>query len=211
MTTRFVLATANPDKASEIEAVLREAGVPIELEARDPSLPEIDETGETLEENARLKAIEVATWTGQPAIADDTGLEVDALDGAPGVRSARFAGDGATYADNVALLLDRLASDGPHGSAPLPSHAGPTGVRSQQSARSKATSPARRAARRGSGTTRSSFPTTVTAGRSPRCRPLRSTRARIAGARSEPLPTGSACSPSSGIADGRHRHRRVRR
>jgi len=108
MTTRFVLATANPDKASEIEAVLREAGVPIELEARDPSLPEIDETGETLEENARLKAIEVATWTGRPAIADDTGLEVDALDGAPGVRSSRFAGDGASYDDNVALLLDRL-------------------------------------------------------------------------------------------------------
>lgn len=104
----FVLATANPDKAAEIGAVLDESGVGVELEARDPAIPETIESGATLEENARLKAMEVATWTGRPAIADDTGLEVDALDGAPGVRSARFAGDGATYADNVSLLLSRL-------------------------------------------------------------------------------------------------------
>ena len=108
MTTRFVLATANADKRAEIESVLRDAGVPIELEGLDPAIPEIEETGATLEDNARLKAVEVATWTGSPAIADDTGLEVDVLDGAPGVRSARFAGEDATYADNVALLLERL-------------------------------------------------------------------------------------------------------
>jgi XTP/dITP diphosphohydrolase len=107
--TRFVLATANPDKATEIADVLRDAGAPIELVERPPDLPDVEETGATLEENARLKAAELSTWTGLPAIADDTGLEVDALDGAPGVFSARFAGADATYADNVVLLLDRLA------------------------------------------------------------------------------------------------------
>jgi XTP/dITP diphosphohydrolase len=108
MTTRFVLATANPDKAVEIAAVLRDTAVPIELEPRDPTLPAVVETGATLEENARLKALEVCAQTGLPAIADDTGLEVDALGGAPGVHSARFAGDDATYADNVRLLLEQL-------------------------------------------------------------------------------------------------------
>jgi XTP/dITP diphosphohydrolase len=68
----------------------------------------VDETGDTLEDNARLKAEALCAATGLPAIADDTGLEVDALGGAPGVRSARFAGEDATYADNVNLLLDRL-------------------------------------------------------------------------------------------------------
>jgi XTP/dITP diphosphohydrolase len=84
--------------------------VPVILEARDSSLPDIDETGMTLEENARLKATDVCARTGLPAIADDTGLEVDALGGAPGVRSARFAGADASYSDNVDLLLARLAN-----------------------------------------------------------------------------------------------------
>jgi XTP/dITP diphosphohydrolase len=105
---RFVLATANPDKASEIRAVLADTGLDIELEPRDPAMPETVESGATLEDNARLKAVDVATWTNRPAIADDTGLEVDALGGEPGVRSARFAGDDATYDDNVQLLLERL-------------------------------------------------------------------------------------------------------
>jgi XTP/dITP diphosphohydrolase len=107
--TTFVLATANPDKAAEIRQVLAAVGPWVTLVPRDPSIPEIDETGATLEENARLKAVTICAATGSPAIADDTGLEVDALDGAPGVRTARFAGDDATYADNCALLLDRLA------------------------------------------------------------------------------------------------------
>jgi XTP/dITP diphosphohydrolase len=107
---RYVLATANADKAAEIVAVLRDAGAAIELAERPADIPEVIETGATLEENARLKAVEVSTWTGQPAIADDTGLEVDALGGAPGVHSARFAGERASYADNVALLLERLAA-----------------------------------------------------------------------------------------------------
>jgi XTP/dITP diphosphohydrolase len=111
----FVLATANPDKAREIVEVLRAVGEGIELEPRDPSLPDVEETGATLEENARIKAQAICDATGQPAIADDTGLEVDALGGAPGVHSARFAGDRATYADNVGLLLRRL--DGLEGSA----------------------------------------------------------------------------------------------
>jgi XTP/dITP diphosphohydrolase len=105
----FVLATANPDKATEIAAVLRDAGAPVELAPRPASVGEVDETGITLEDNARLKAAALCAATGLPAIADDTGLEVDALGGAPGVYSARFAGPDATYADNVEHLLSRLA------------------------------------------------------------------------------------------------------
>ena len=106
--TRFVLATANPDKAAEITRILRDAGAPVELAPRPADVPDVEETGATLEANARLKAVGLATATGLPAIADDTGLEVDALGGAPGVYSARFAGPDATYADNCTLLLRRL-------------------------------------------------------------------------------------------------------
>jgi XTP/dITP diphosphohydrolase len=108
VTQQFVLATSNPDKVREITAVLADAGVAIELIPRPTDVPDVDETGDTLEENARLKAEALCAATGLPAIADDTGLEVDALGGAPGVRSARFAGSDATYADNVNLLLERL-------------------------------------------------------------------------------------------------------
>lgn len=101
-------ATANPKKLAEIEAIVGALGS-FTLLPRPPGLADVDETGATLEENAALKAHAVAAAAGAPAIADDTGLEVDALDGAPGVRSARFAGDSATDADNVALLLERLA------------------------------------------------------------------------------------------------------
>ena len=106
--TRFVLATANPDKAEEITRILRDAGAPVELAPRPPDVSDVDETGATLEANARLKAVVLARDTGLPAIADDTGLEVDALGGAPGVYSARFAGPDATYGDNCELLLRRL-------------------------------------------------------------------------------------------------------
>ena len=105
---RLVLATANPDKAEEIRVVLHDAGVDVDLVPRPVGVPEVDETGETLEENARLKAVALCDATGLPAVADDTGLSVDALFGAPGVHSARFAGDDATYADNVAKLLHEL-------------------------------------------------------------------------------------------------------
>ena len=102
---RYVLATANPDKAKEIAAIL---GDGVELMPRPDSVPEVEETGDTLEENARLKAVALVEATGEPAIADDTGLEVDALDGAPGVYSSRFSGEGATYASNVAKLAREL-------------------------------------------------------------------------------------------------------
>jgi XTP/dITP diphosphohydrolase len=116
---RMVLATANPDKAREIVAIMTEtAGGAIELLPRPPSVPDVDETGETLEENARLKGHALVEATGLPAIADDTGLEVDALGGAPGVYSARFAGEDASYDDNVAKLLADLAAAGPDGSGP---------------------------------------------------------------------------------------------
>ncbi len=103
----FVLATANPDKAAEIVAILAGAGVG--SVSRPAGVPDVDETGETLLDNARLKAVALAEATGRPAVADDTGLAVDALGGAPGVYSARFAGPDATYADNVAKLLAELS------------------------------------------------------------------------------------------------------
>jgi XTP/dITP diphosphohydrolase len=103
--TAFVLATANPDKAREIREIL---GPQVELLARPADVPDVDETGETLAENALLKAVALVQATGRPALADDTGLEVDALAGAPGVRSARYAGDHATSAQNVAKLLAAL-------------------------------------------------------------------------------------------------------
>jgi XTP/dITP diphosphohydrolase len=106
---RFVLATANPDKAAEIVQIIAGvAGDRIFLEERPSSVPDVDETGDTLESNAMLKAFAIASATDSPAMADDTGLEVDALGGAPGVYSARYAGENATYSDNVAKLLSEL-------------------------------------------------------------------------------------------------------
>jgi XTP/dITP diphosphohydrolase len=105
VTARFVLATANRHKAAEIAELL--AGV-VELVPRPEDVADVEETGETLVDNARLKAAALVEATGLPALADDTGLEVEALGGAPGVYSARFAGEGASYADNVAKLLTEL-------------------------------------------------------------------------------------------------------
>lgn len=106
MTDAFVLATANPDKAREIAEIV---GDHIELVARPAEVPDVEETGETLLDNARLKARALVAATDRPAIADDTGLEVDALDGAPGVRSARYAGEPSDPVANVAKLLTALA------------------------------------------------------------------------------------------------------
>jgi XTP/dITP diphosphohydrolase len=105
---RFVLATANPDKAREIEAILRNAAPDLELVPRPRDVADVDETGETLEDNARLKAVALVDAAGLPAIADDTGLEVDALNGAPGVHTARYAGPDADHEANVARLLGEL-------------------------------------------------------------------------------------------------------
>ena len=112
---RLVLASANPDKAREIAALLAEAAAEVELLPRPPEVPDVVEDGATLRDNARLKARALAAATGEPAVADDTGLEVDALGGAPGVRAARYAGEGATYADNVAKLLARAGGGGRRG------------------------------------------------------------------------------------------------
>ena len=105
---RLVLASANPHKAAEITEILLAAGLDVEILPRPDDVPEVVEDGLTLEDNARLKAVALCEATGLPAVADDTGLEVDALGGAPGVWSARYAGEDATYGDNVQKLLREL-------------------------------------------------------------------------------------------------------
>ncbi len=102
----FVLATANPHKTEEIRQVL--AGSGVELLARPSDVPEVEETDDTLQGNALIKARALCVATGHAAVADDTGLFVDALDGRPGVYSARFAGEGATFEENVNKVLVEL-------------------------------------------------------------------------------------------------------
>lgn len=102
-----MVASKNPDKLSEITEILAETGLASEI-VRGLDWPDVEESGASLEENALLKARAVVDATGLPALADDTGLEVTALGGAPGVRTARFAGDGARYEDNVAKLIEVL-------------------------------------------------------------------------------------------------------
>jgi len=106
---RIVSATANPDKVAEIEAIL---GAGFELTPRPVDLADVVEDADTLEGNARLKAQAVGRFSGEPALADDTGLEVDALDGAPGVHSARYAGAAGDARANIAKLLGELARVG---------------------------------------------------------------------------------------------------
>lgn len=102
---RFVCASANPDKVAEIAAVLD--GL-VELLPRPGDVPDVVEDADTLVGNARLKAAAICAATGMPAISDDTGLEVDALGGAPGVYTARYAGEGCSYADNRTKMLAEL-------------------------------------------------------------------------------------------------------
>jgi XTP/dITP diphosphohydrolase len=104
---RLVLASANPDKVMEISAVLSDA-LEVELIPRPDDVPDVVEDGETLLDNARLKARALVVATSFASVADDTGLEVEALGGAPGVYSARYAGEDVTYAANVAKLLAEL-------------------------------------------------------------------------------------------------------
>lgn len=103
---RLVCASANPDKVAEIEELL--IGI-AEMLPRPTTLGEVVEDADSLVGNARLKAVAVRDASGCAAVADDTGLEVDALDGAPGIFAARFAGENATYADNRSKLLGDLA------------------------------------------------------------------------------------------------------
>ena len=103
---RIAIASRNPGKIREIIAICSDW--PVEWVTADDRWPEVEEIGETYAENALLKAKAVAEATGLPAIADDSGIEVDKLDGAPGVRSARFAGDGATDEENLRKLIEAI-------------------------------------------------------------------------------------------------------
>jgi|TARA_B110000263_G_scaffold39572_1_gene31249 XTP/dITP diphosphohydrolase len=106
----IVIATHNPDKKKEMMVALSELGVNILSLDNFPEIGEIEETGSTLLENSLIKARTVSAITGKPAVADDTGLEVDALNGAPGIFSARYAGNNASYKDNVRKLLSEMST-----------------------------------------------------------------------------------------------------
>lgn len=107
---RLVLATANRHKVREIQPLLVGTGIALVPVTDLVDGWDVEETGETLEENAGLKARAAVRVTGLPAVADDTGLFVDVLNGLPGVRSSRYAGPGCTYADNVRKLLDAMVA-----------------------------------------------------------------------------------------------------
>jgi XTP/dITP diphosphohydrolase len=109
---RIVLATTNPDKIREIRALI--GHLPIALTALDefPAIAPPEETGETFAENAKLKAVYYSRATGLPAIAEDSGLEIDALGGLPGVQSARFGGERAPYPERFERLYAMLEARG---------------------------------------------------------------------------------------------------
>ncbi|WP_236243303.1 RdgB/HAM1 family non-canonical purine NTP pyrophosphatase [Streptomyces sp. CC228A] len=115
--TRLILATRNAKKITELRAILADAGLTHDLVGADayPEVPDVKETGVTFAENALLKAHALARATGHPAIADDSGLCVDVLGGAPGIFSARWAGTHGDDRANLDLLLAQLADiDAPH-------------------------------------------------------------------------------------------------
>ncbi|MCP4056170.1 MAG: XTP/dITP diphosphatase [Pseudoalteromonas sp.] len=110
MTKTLVLATGNPGKVNELANMLSPLNINV-LPQSDFNVGEVAETGTTFVENAIIKARHTAKITGMPAIADDSGLEVDGLNGAPGVYSARFAGESASDQDNIDKLLNELADN----------------------------------------------------------------------------------------------------
>ncbi|MFF5567293.1 RdgB/HAM1 family non-canonical purine NTP pyrophosphatase [Streptomyces sp. NPDC012623] len=113
--TRLILATRNAGKLIELKAILADAGLPHELVGADayPEVPDVKETGVTFAENALLKAHALAAATGLPAVADDSGLCVDVLGGAPGIFSARWSGVHGDDRANLDLLLAQLADIAP--------------------------------------------------------------------------------------------------
>ena len=119
MSYRIVLATRNAKKLAELDRLLSSAGLDVQILGSDAfkDLPEIDETGQTFAENALIKAREVCQHTSLPVIADDSGLCVDALDGSPGVFSARWAGESANDENNLDLVLEQIVDvpDGQRG------------------------------------------------------------------------------------------------
>ena len=108
MIRELVLATRNRHKVEELVALLGDLGITIHTLDEFPDAPDVVEDGDTCESNAVKKARAIAEFTGLPAVADDTGLEVDALGGRPGVYAARYAGEDATYTDNCRKLLREL-------------------------------------------------------------------------------------------------------
>ena len=108
--TRLLIATTNPGKLDEIRGILGALSVTLVTLADHPPVPEPEETGSTFAENARLKARYYAGATGELTVAEDSGLEIDALDGEPGVRSARFNGE--SYAEKFATIRGMLAKRG---------------------------------------------------------------------------------------------------
>ncbi len=106
--TKLLLATLNSDKVLEIKKAVKDLSIEILPASTFKNVPHVDEDKPTLEGNAIKKAVVLSKFTNLPALADDTGLEVDALDGAPGVYSSRYAGENAGYQDNVQKLLADL-------------------------------------------------------------------------------------------------------
>ena len=112
MPVEMAIASRNPGKIREIQQICADWPVRWVAEDEDPrDWPDVEETGRTYLENALLKAREVSRVLGMPCVADDSGIEVDALAGAPGALSARFAGDGASDEDNLALLIDSIRDE----------------------------------------------------------------------------------------------------
>jgi len=109
---RLVVATTNPNKVREIGQLLKGAPVDLVTLAGWPAVDAPEETGATFEENARAKALYYARTTGELTVAEDSGLEIDALGGAPGVQSARFGGPEASYPDKFTLIYDALRTKG---------------------------------------------------------------------------------------------------
>jgi len=109
---KLVIATRNRHKLEEIHAIFNFQGLEVCSAFDFPHIPDVVEDGDTLEANAIKKAVEICQATGLPALADDSGLEVEALNGEPGVYSARWSGEGCTYADNNLKLLRELAGKG---------------------------------------------------------------------------------------------------
>jgi XTP/dITP diphosphohydrolase len=109
MIRELVLATRNRHKGEELAALLGDLGITIRTLDEFPDAPDVVEDGDTCEANAIKKARAIAQFTGLPAVADDTGLEVDALGGRPGIYAARYAGEDATYEDNCRKLLREMA------------------------------------------------------------------------------------------------------
>lgn len=106
---KFIIASKNKKKIKELERILNPLGIEAVCESDlNITIPEVEETGSTFAENAHLKAASACTASGLPAIADDSGLCVDALNGEPGIFSARYSGENATDAKNNALLIEKL-------------------------------------------------------------------------------------------------------